>query len=207
MDEMMHLSVSVILRQINGWMGGQMDGLLKRWIDGWMKKESRWMDGSLSGPASTNRWMDEWMGEWIDEGKYLRWTEWGSPWVPSRTCSVFCSGWCERRGCGLDEDRCSCGRTGLHCTDGTVAYLVQLLFRDLLSDRCVVLLQVQNKSQQATFSLVAHLLRQTSLHIRRLRHTEKKRPGEAKPEVDETDSIQNLSGAEDSPRSLRYRHC
>lgn len=60
-----------------------------------------------------------------------------------------------------------------------VTYLVQLLFRDLLSNRCVVLLQVQYKSQQATFSLVAHLLSQTTLHIRRLRDTEKKGQSEA----------------------------
>lgn len=68
----------------------------------------------------------------------------------------------------------TCRNTGLKRTDFTLPYLVQLLFGDLLSDRCVVLLEVQYKSQQATFSLVAHLLRQTSLHIRRLRQRKKK---------------------------------
>lgn len=109
-----------------------------------------------------------------------------------------------------------CKRTGLHCTDFTVSYLVQLLFGDLLSDRCVVLLEVQYKSQQATFSLVAHLLSQASLHIRRLRQRKKKkkksiskrREFAATPQTKrDLDSIQNVSVAEDSPRSLRYRHC
>lgn len=75
-----------------------------------------------------------------------------------------------------------CKRTGLHCTDFTVSYLVQLLFGDLLSDRCVVLLEVQYKSQQATFSLVAHLLSQASLHIRRLRQRKKKKKSISKGE-------------------------
>lgn len=73
----------------------------------------------------------------------------------------------------LQEDWTGLEWTGLDWADVMVPYLVQLLLRDLLSDRCVVLLEVQNKSQQATFSLVAHLLSQTSLHIRRLRHREK----------------------------------
>lgn len=46
------------------------------------------------------------------------------------------------------------------------AHLVQPLLWDLLSDRGVVPLEVQNKSQQATLCLVAHLLSQSPLHIR-----------------------------------------
>lgn len=105
----------------------------------------------------------------------------------------------------VDGNRCSCGQSarGLDCADVKVSYLVQLLFGNLLSDWCVVLLQVQNKSQQATFSLVAHLLSQTSLHVRRLRRTEKKQQSEAP----ETKRVQNVFVAEDSPGSLRYRHC
>ena len=46
--------------------------------------------------------------------------------------------------------------------------LVELLLRDLLPHRRVVPLQVQHKAQKATLSLVAHLLGQATLYIRRL---------------------------------------
>lgn len=46
--------------------------------------------------------------------------------------------------------------------------LVDLLLWDLFTDGCIVLLQVQHKAQQATFSLIPHLLRQATFHIRGL---------------------------------------
>jgi len=62
-------------------------------------------------------------------------------------------------------------------------YLVQALLRDLVPDPAVVLLQVQHETQEATFSLIAHLLSQTSFYVRGLggeerRGEEERRRGE-----------------------------
>lgn len=46
--------------------------------------------------------------------------------------------------------------------------LVELLLWDLFTDRCIVSLQVQHKAQQTTLSLIPHLLRQATFHIRGL---------------------------------------
>lgn len=54
------------------------------------------------------------------------------------------------------------GAHGLaHGVEGV--HLIQLLFRHLAAHRLVVLLQVQHEAQQATLSLVAHLLGQGTL--------------------------------------------
>lgn len=55
--------------------------------------------------------------------------------------------------------------------------LVELILWNLFTNRCIVSLQVQHKAQQATLSLIPHLLGQATFHIRRLekiRREEKK---------------------------------
>lgn len=65
---------------------------------------------------------------------------------------------------GLLDD---CAHGLAHRVEGV--HLVELLLRHLIAHRVVILLQVGDKAQQGALGLVAHLPRETSLLLRRLR--------------------------------------